>query len=203
VPAPTSRTFSSEHARTVPWLNGQGTTREVIRVPDQPDWYWRLAVATSTTSAPFSAFPGVDRELLLLHGEALELRFRDGSTTRLSPGERTRFAGENAVVGVPTRGATEQLNLLWRRDRVGAHTAVAQVTRRRSLHLEPATWLVVHVLDGAVSHPFDSGLLEAGDTTVVTGSESAAFRGQGSVFSARLFALDARATTSHGVKLAG
>ena len=203
MPTPTSWTFSSEQARTVPWRNGQGTTREVIRVPDRPDWHWRLAVATSTTSAPFSAFPGVDRELLLLHGEALELRFRGGSATRLTPGERTRFAGENAVVGVPTSGATEQLNLMWRRDRVAAHTAVAEVSQRRPLHLGPARWLVVHVLDGAVSHPFDPGLLEAGDTTVVTGAESTAFRGQGSLFAARLFAYDAGATTSHGVKLAG
>lgn len=190
-----SRTVRSDQSRTVSWRNGQGTTREIVRVPDRDDWQWRLALATSTTAAPFSTFPGVDRELLLLRGAALELRFRDGCTAALAPGERTRFAGENAVVGVPTSGATEQLNLMWRRDVVAAHTAVAEVSADTPLHPGPATWLVVHVLDGAVSHP-DGTTLEAGDTAVVIGVHTAPFRGDGLVYSARLIALDARATTS-------
>jgi environmental stress-induced protein Ves len=66
-----------------------------------------------------------DRELTLLSGEALELRFGDGRTTRLAPGERVRFAGEDPVVGVPVGGATEQLNLMWRRDLVTAVQPVA------------------------------------------------------------------------------
>ncbi|MXG92013.1 HutD family protein [Nocardioides flavescens] len=106
----------AEQGRTVPWRNGLGTTRELARVPDSDDWHWRLSIATSTGPAEFSSFPGVDRELLLLEGEALELRFADGRTVGLGVGERVRFAGEDAVVGVPVGGVTHQVNLMWRRE---------------------------------------------------------------------------------------
>jgi uncharacterized protein len=137
-----SRTVRLDDARTVRWRNGRGLTRELVCEPERGDWHWRLTVATSATPAPFSAYPGIERELLLLRGESLELRFRDAGVTRLVPGERARFAGENAVVGVPTAGATEQLNLMWRRDLVTAETGVGA----GPLTLAPATWVVVHAL---------------------------------------------------------
>jgi environmental stress-induced protein Ves len=99
----------------VSWRNGLGTTRELVRVPDDDDWTWRLSVASSDGPAPFSTYDGVDRELLLLTGEGLELRFDDGVTT-LTAHQSHRFAGEAPVLGVPLGGATEQLNLMWRRD---------------------------------------------------------------------------------------
>jgi environmental stress-induced protein Ves len=113
------RTVPADGGQIVPWRNGRGTARELARFPDDV-WEWRLSVATSDGPAPFSSFPGVDRELLLLHGTALELRFAAGPTVRLQPGESHRFAGEADVVGVPVGGPTEQLNLMWRRDRVRA-----------------------------------------------------------------------------------
>lgn len=146
-----SRTVRLDQGYIVPWRNGQGTTRELVRVPDSGDWRWRLSVATSPSCVPFSTFDGVDRELLLLRGEALELRFRDARTTRLTPGESVRFAGEADVIGVPARGLTEQLILMWRRDLVTAETGVGS----GPLDLAPSTWLVVHDLD-------------TGDTTVYT-----------------------------------
>lgn len=156
----------------VPWRNGHGSTRELCRVPDRDDWLWRLSVATSTTSAPFSSFPGVDRELLLLRGEPLELRFRDADVTRLAVGERSRFAGENPVVGVPTSGVTEQLNLMWRRDDVTAETGVGDLPTGLLPH---ATWLVVHAL-------------RTGDTTVLTGDDGVRADPDGPVYWARLSA---------------
>jgi environmental stress-induced protein Ves len=113
------RPVRADGGQIVPWRNGRGTTRELARFPDDV-WDWRLSLATSDGPAPFSSFPGVDRELLLLQGTALELRFAAGHTVRLQPGESHRFAGEAAVVGVPVGGPTEQLNLMWRRDRVRA-----------------------------------------------------------------------------------
>ena len=37
--------------------------RRSLRAPDVDDWDWRLSIAEIEADAPFSAFPGVDREL--------------------------------------------------------------------------------------------------------------------------------------------
>ena len=116
----TMRGVRADLGQVVPWRNGRGTTREVVRVPDRDDWDWRLSVATSAAAAPFSSYPGVERELLLLSGTALELRVAGSPPVRLVPGQSHRFAGEAAVSGVPEGGPTTQLNLMWRRDRVAA-----------------------------------------------------------------------------------
>ena len=105
--------------RRVRWANGRGWAREVVRVPDTDDWDWRLSVAESDGPAPFSVLPGVDRELILVRGAGLVLRFADDAVVDLRrPYARARFAGERALVGEPVQGRTEQLNLMWRRDRI-------------------------------------------------------------------------------------
>ena len=50
------------------WKNGAGWTSEILKVHDSEerdtnDWAWRLSIAEIETDAPFSAFPGVEREL--------------------------------------------------------------------------------------------------------------------------------------------
>ena len=69
------------------WRNGLGWTREILRQPDREDWDWRLSIAEIQGDAPFSAFPGVERMLVLLHGEGLRLQFdgADASTAQARP----------------------------------------------------------------------------------------------------------------------
>ena len=79
------------------WKNGAGWTSEIMKVPDADDWDWRLSIAEIETDAPFSAFPGIERELVLLSGNGLRLRFDDGEVHELlPPHDRLRFAGERA-----------------------------------------------------------------------------------------------------------
>jgi environmental stress-induced protein Ves len=52
------------------WRNQLGWTREIYRQPqDDADWSWRASIAEVDRDAPFSAFPGCDRELVLLAGD--------------------------------------------------------------------------------------------------------------------------------------
>ena len=60
----------AEDCRRMRWKNGAGWTSEILRVPDVEDWRWRLSIAEVETDAPFSPFPGVERELVLLGGGA-------------------------------------------------------------------------------------------------------------------------------------
>ncbi|RYD84037.1 MAG: hypothetical protein EOP61_40645 [Sphingomonadales bacterium] len=67
------------------WKNGGGWTSEILKSPAGDDWDWRLSIAEIESDAPFSAFPGINRELLLLSGNGLRLRFDDGESHELHP----------------------------------------------------------------------------------------------------------------------
>ena len=112
---------ANEHRRER-WRNGLGWTRAIMAWPEAgAQWQWRLSVAEIEQAAPYSAFPGVDREHVLLEGQGLRLRFDDGRVEELHPpGGRARFAGENVVTGEPLDGRAVALNLMWRRDAIDA-----------------------------------------------------------------------------------
>ncbi|MBT0771465.1 HutD family protein [Kineosporia sp. J2-2] len=78
----------------LPWRNGRGTTREVHR-----DGRWRLSIATIAAAGGFSAFPGLDRTLVVARG-TLTLSV-GGQELRLGPGGLARFAGEQTVEAEP------------------------------------------------------------------------------------------------------
>jgi uncharacterized protein len=62
--------------RDMPWKNGGGVTRELLRLPHPRDaerFVLRLSIATVAASGPFSRFAGVDRLLLILEGEGVAL----------------------------------------------------------------------------------------------------------------------------------
>lgn len=104
------------------WRNERGWTREIHRHPEgAADWQWRVSIAEIDQDAPFSAFPGCDRELVLLAGEGMHLRFEDGEVATLNPPhERLRFAGERPLQAELIDGPTHDFNLIWRRDAVQA-----------------------------------------------------------------------------------
>ena len=111
-----SRIIPANEYRRERWRNGLGWTREIARVPDAGVWNWRLSIAEIEQDAAFSEFPGIDRELVLLRGNGLRLRFNEGRVVELAPPHgRHRFAGEDAATGELVDGATHDFNLMWRR----------------------------------------------------------------------------------------
>ena len=70
-----ARVIPANEYRRTRWKNGQGWTREILRMPDSDDWTWRLSIAEIEQDAAFSSFPGIDRELILLQGNGLRLAF--------------------------------------------------------------------------------------------------------------------------------
>ena len=70
-----SQRFDLKDVPARPWKNGGGTTRELLSWPPGiPDFDWRVSVATIAASGPFSAFPGVTRQIMLLSGDGVALR---------------------------------------------------------------------------------------------------------------------------------
>ena len=173
-----SRVIPANEYRRVRWRNGLGWTREIhahATAASPDDWAWRLSIAEIEQDAPFSAFPGVDRELVLLSGNGLRLRFDDGEVRELQPPhDRLRFAGERAVTGELLDGPTQDFNLMWRRDLVDAQLWHRPLVGPMVVFAEPGTMWAVHLLAGHARFADDSGLpdLAPADTALLRADET-------------------------------
>lgn len=175
MPAPNSRVIPANEYRRVRWRNGAGWTREIVAEPAVGEWDWRLSIAEIEQDAPFSRFPGVDRELVLLAGQGLRLRFGDGESHALHPPHsRLRFAGERIARGELLDGPTQDFNLMWRRDAYSAQLWHRPLVGPMVIFAEPGTTWAVYLLAGQARFADDSGLpaLQAGDTALLEAGES-------------------------------
>jgi uncharacterized protein len=180
------------------WRNGFGWTREILRWPSTvrpeaaDDWDWRLSIAEIERDGPFSTFDGVDRELVLLHGNGVRLRFDDGEVRDVEPPHgRVRFPGERAVSGELIDGTTHDFNLMWRRDRIDAHLWHRPLVGSMVLFVEPGETWAVHVLSGRTDAADGSDRVAAamGDTLLLSataGRARFALDGGGEVLVIRL-----------------
>ena len=150
-----------------------GWTREILRVPEEGEWQLRLSIAEIEQDAAFSAFPGIERELVLLHGTGLRLRFADGRcVTLLPPYQRLRFAGEDELVGELVDGPTRDFNLMWRRADLHAELQHRPLVGSMSFISEPQVAWAIHLLTGQAAFE-DAALpaMQAGDTAWLGASE--------------------------------
>ncbi|TYT27155.1 HutD family protein [Luteimonas viscosa] len=165
-----SRVIPAQEYRRVRWMNGAGWTREIHADPAGAGWAWRLSIAEVEADAPFSVLPGVERELVLLEGTGLRLRFDDGETHELLPPyPRLRFAGERALGGQPIEGRAVNFNLMWRRDAVMAQLWHRPLAGAMVLFVEPGSTWAVHLLAGRARLEGVAGLpaLAPGDTALL------------------------------------
>lgn len=168
--------------RRMRWKNGAGWTSEILKVHggeerDTNDWDWRLSIAEIESDAPFSAFPGVDRELVLLSGDGLRLRFDDGDGDvhdLLPPHDKLRFAGERAAFGELIDGPTRDFNLMWKRDVVDAQLWRRPLAGTMVLFVDPGDTWAIHALAGHARFADDSGLgeLALGDTAILVAHDA-------------------------------
>lgn len=133
-----------------PWKNGTGLTRELAVMPPgagMERFDWRISVAEITRDAPFSAFPGVDRCIVLLRGAGVHLGATDGGADhRLErPYEPLHFSGDAHLMARLINGPSHDLNVMTRRGRWRAD--------------------VTHHATSTRSEPADAGMLLCGDGT--------------------------------------
>jgi environmental stress-induced protein Ves len=151
---PRLRLIPAHEYRRERWRNGLGWTREILRstgcgTDTGDDWDWRMSIAEIERDGPFSVFPGIERELVLLQGQGLRLRFDDGDVSEVDPPHgRVRFAGERIVFGELIDGPTHDFNLMWRRDRIDAELWHRPLVGSMVLFIEPGEQWAVHVLSG-------------------------------------------------------
>ena len=186
-----TRVIPSVEYRRERWRNGLGWTREILRVPDTGEWQVRLSIAEIEQDAAFSAFPGIERELVLLRGQGLRLRFADGAVhTLLPPHDRVRFAGEAEIHGELVDGLTHDFNLMWRRDALEAELLHRPLVGSMFFFTEPAVAWAIHLLAGQAQFEGDTDLppMDVGDTAWLAAGPRKRFalRGGGELLAIRL-----------------
>jgi len=167
-----SRVLPAHLYRRERWKNERGWTREIARSPAQGEWNWRLSIAEIEEDAPFSRFDVIERELVLLSGNGLRLRFDDGAVDELlPPHDRVRFAGERGVQGELVDGPTQDFNLMWRRDAIDAQLWHRPLVGPMVMFVEPGSIWAVHLIAGQARFAEASGLpaLAMADTALLVG----------------------------------
>src|SRR5690606_28608841 len=137
--------------RRTRWANDGGWTTEIARDPSDPEtpFRWRISIAEIHADGPFSHFPCIDRQLVLLDGNGMLLD-ADGVRTRLAQRFDTlRFPGEASVQCRLLDGPTTDFNLMTRRGEAHAtlHVEPGPAHTRLEARGGAPQWLV-HVLSG-------------------------------------------------------
>lgn len=159
------------------WVNGSGSTRVILREPDDANWRVRISIAKVERAGPFSELPATRRTLVPLDA-VMTLRFPDGSALHAARFGQLHFDGSPAPVGELPEGPTRDFNLMLRGDARGevlARTLVDTMV----LPLEPATrWLVYLDSGHATLHAGDCEnlALDPRDAALVS-ADGAAGRG--------------------------
>jgi hypothetical protein len=127
-----------------PWKNGLGRTRELAVHPPgvgSDDFLWRVSIAEVDRAAPFSCFPGVDRQIVLLDGAGFTMTLDHSRSHALTtPFAPFAFPGEAKVEVALVGGATRDFNLMVRRAHAHGEVQVWRGPATRSVG--PATTLL-------------------------------------------------------------
>ena len=132
---------------TTAWKNGGGTTRQILIAPPGAtleDFDYRISMASVASDGPFSHFPGVDRQLLLLDGKGLLLQRGDGSNSLLQiDSQPLAFAGEEAITSLLQDGPVTDFNVMTRRGRYRQQTERLAVQGKLHVHSDDEVLLVM------------------------------------------------------------
>jgi len=159
-----SMRFALDAIAPSPWKNGGGYTREIAAWPPGATldaFDWRISVADIAADGPFSAYPGIDRQIALLHGAGVVLRAADGGWRHqlACRGESFAFAGEDAVLATLTDGPARDFNVMTRRGR--CHARVDAM--RHAFSVEPGGHAVVVLVVEGEWHLHGADPLRPGD----------------------------------------
>ena len=136
----------------VPWKNGGGVTREILRAPAEPAAFdWRLSLATIGSAGPFSSFEGYHRTLVLVAGAGVELNFTQHGTSRLStPGQAVSFDGAWQTSCTLLDGPSTDLNLIVSVERAQSTSRAMALTGTQVIQTADWTEVFVCCLSGAI-----------------------------------------------------
>ncbi|HET9049566.1 MAG TPA: HutD family protein [Chiayiivirga sp.] len=172
------------------WRNQQGWTREILRVPDQDAFHWRISIAEITQDTLFSPYLGYCRAQVLLHGQGLHLGFVDGRRMQLEPPHgQAQFDGDDVAACHLPDGPVQVFNAIWNPQQVQLQLLHRPLVGTVVFpHLEGVQWFM-HMLGGHArlqgAHAHE---LSLGDSLVLQTAEGEriAMDGQGEALLLRI-----------------
>jgi uncharacterized protein len=178
-----------EQHRRMPWRNGGGVTYDVASSPadtDLANFDWRISIAEVEAGGPFSAFPDIDRTIILIEGEWMVLTV-DGRRYRFGVREPFSFdGGSETLCEVPRR--SRDLNVMTRRGRATASVAVFEADSSDCGAVDGDETVFVCVKPSVLLASADGTEVElnALDAALTTDSAPLEIRGDGAVVVIRL-----------------
>ena len=164
----------------VRWKNDGGWTTEIARdSAGDGDFRWRISIADIESDGPFSAFPGVSRDLVLLAGNGIELDIGDAPTLRMTERfQRVHFEGEANVDCRLLAGPTRDFNVMARRDAVRAEVVARPLVGSMVVFAETGVvWLAYAFSGHAQARAGEASVaIETGDTLRIDFEDSASGR---------------------------
>ncbi len=155
------------------WKNDGGWTTEIASEP-MPEgvagFRWRVSIADIESDGPFSTFPGIDRDLLLLSGKGMDLSIDDADPVRLDRRfQAIHFSGEAAVACQLLAGPTRDFNVMVARDQVSAEIHARPLNGTMLVFVEAGTCWLIHVFAGSTTARADDQIIpaEVGETLLI------------------------------------
>ncbi|MER5981946.1 HutD family protein [Streptomyces sp. NPDC001787] len=164
----------------VPWKNGGGVTREIAAGPEgaaMDAFDWRISLAEVAADGPFSVFDGVDRTLTVVEGAGIHLLVGGEHHIVDEPLWPHDFPGDLPAEGRLPAGPVVNLNVMWRRGRTRAETAVVRGTVR--LLPPPGGAVLALALDGGTVIDGTDIALGPYDAVLATGTSPGVLRTMG------------------------
>lgn len=128
------------------WKNGGGTTWEYAIHPEGAgldDFFWRISRARVTGHGAFSIFPGIDRSLTVVAGEAVDLLMSDRRIRLDRTTPPYRFAADQPIECRVPSGPIEDLNVMTRRDHWTHRVERRSVTAETQIDIDGDVGLIV------------------------------------------------------------
>ncbi|MGH7186208.1 MAG: HutD/Ves family protein, partial [Pseudomonadota bacterium] len=110
----TGRPLRPKDYQVMPWKNGGGVTTEIWKaVSPAGEMLWRLSIADVGRDSPFSPFPGIDRTIMVIEGNGMELTVEGFGTRQLDrPFEPFAFSGDAKTTCRLIDGPIRDFNLM-------------------------------------------------------------------------------------------
>ena len=121
--------------RVMPWKNGAGSTTEIAISPANATldgFDWRVSMAQVSTDGPFSLFDNIDRTLLVLQGDGIDLSVTGHNPARVDARAIHAFPGDRPASATLINGpVTEAAQAIATTAFSGAGGDIAHRRKRR------------------------------------------------------------------------
>jgi uncharacterized protein len=156
--------------KTMPWKNGMGSTTEIAIHPADAKldtFDWRISMAQVASDGPFSSFAAIDRTLLVLEGNGLDLSVAEQPIVRIDRDTIHSFPGDQPTSASLVDGPIVDLNVMSRRRVVAHDVQRSKFTQRQDFIISAQTIFVVEQGQLEVVAPAPAALLKERDAIIV------------------------------------